>query len=82
VIGSDDAGVARRAEALGVDRAALETNPLAGTPARIVDRLGQWRERAGVTRVYLQTLDLGDLGDLGDLDQLELVASEVAPQLG
>ncbi len=76
MIGTDEAAVARRAEALGVDRAALDTNPLAGTPAQIVDRLGQWRERAGVTRVYLQTLDLGDL------DQLDLVASEVAPQLG
>jgi F420-dependent oxidoreductase-like protein len=75
VIGSDDAAVARRAEALGVDRAALDTNSLAGTPSQIVDRLGQWRERAEVTRVYLQTLDLGDL------DQLELVASKVAPQL-
>jgi alkanesulfonate monooxygenase SsuD/methylene tetrahydromethanopterin reductase-like flavin-dependent oxidoreductase (luciferase family) len=75
VIGSDDAAVARRAEALGVDRARLETNPLAGTPAQIVDRLGQWQEGAGVTRVYLQTLDLTDL------DQLELVASAVAPQL-
>ena len=75
VIGADDAAVARRAEALGVDREQLGTNPLAGTPAQIVDRLGQWRERAGVTRVYLQTLDLTDL------DQLELVAAEVAPQL-
>ncbi len=49
--------------------------PWRGHPAQIVDRLGQWRERAGVTRVYLQTLDLTDL------DQLELVAAEVAPQL-
>ncbi len=76
VIGRDDAAVARRAEALGIEDAQLATNPLAGTPSRIVDQLGQWRERAGITRVYLQTLDLTDL------DQLELVASEVAPQLG
>ena len=54
VIGSDDAAVARRADALGVDRAQLDTNPLAGTPSQIVDRLGRWRERAGVTRVYLR----------------------------
>jgi hypothetical protein len=37
--------------------------------------LGQWREEAGVTRFYLQLLDLADL------DQIELIASAVAPQL-
>ncbi|NMO90795.1 LLM class F420-dependent oxidoreductase [Actinomycetospora sp. TBRC 11914] len=75
VIGRDDAAVARRAETLGADREKLGDNPLAGTPAEIVDALGRWRERAGITRVYLQTLDLADL------DQLEIVASQVAPQL-
>ena len=43
---------------------------------RIVDALGTWRERTGASRVYLQVLDLADL------DAIELVASEVAPQLG
>jgi F420-dependent oxidoreductase-like protein len=76
VIGSDDAGVARRAEALGLDKDELGANPLAGTPAQVVDGLGRWRERTGVTRVYLQLLDLTDL------DALELVASAVMPQLG
>ncbi|HEY2193768.1 MAG TPA: LLM class F420-dependent oxidoreductase [Actinomycetospora sp.] len=75
VIGRDDAAVARRADALGADREKLRDNPLAGTPAEIVDKLGRWRERAGITRVYLQTLDLADL------DQLEIVAGQVAPQL-
>lgn len=75
VIGSDDAAIARRAEALGVGRDQLGDNPLAGSPAQIVDALGHWRERSGVTRVYLQVLDLADL------DALELVASEVAPAL-
>jgi alkanesulfonate monooxygenase SsuD/methylene tetrahydromethanopterin reductase-like flavin-dependent oxidoreductase (luciferase family) len=75
VVGSDDAEVARRASTAGVDPDQLADNPLAGTPAQIVDALGRWRERTGITRVYLQTLDLTDL------DQLELVASEVAPQL-
>ena len=40
-----------------------------------VDKLGQWREQTGITRVYLQ------LHDLADLDQIELIASEVMPQL-
>ncbi|HEY2222053.1 LLM class F420-dependent oxidoreductase [Actinomycetospora sp.] len=75
VIGSDDAEVTRRAGNLGLDTDELSTNPLAGTPAQIVDALGRWRERTGISRVYLQTLDLADL------DALELVASAVAPQL-
>ena len=44
--------------------------------AEVVDQLGKWRERTGITRFYLQLLDLADL------DQLELIAAEVAPQLG
>ena len=42
-------------------------------PAEVVDRLGQWREKTGITRIYLQLLDLADL------DQVELIAAEVAP---
>jgi F420-dependent oxidoreductase-like protein len=75
VIGATDAEVSRRAGSLGRTADALRANPLAGTPAEIVDRLGRWREKAGITRIYLQLLDLADL------DQLELVAAEVAPQL-
>ena len=40
----------------------------------MVDRIGQFAE-LGSQRIYLQTLDLDDL------DHLELVASEVMPQL-
>ena len=76
VIGATSAEVARRGESLGRSADGLRANPLAGTPAEIVDQLGHWRERAGVTRFYLQVLDLTDL------DQLDLVAAEVAPQLG
>ncbi|MEJ2871165.1 LLM class F420-dependent oxidoreductase [Actinomycetospora sp. OC33-EN08] len=76
VVGKDDAEVARRGEALGVGADQLADNPLAGTPAQIVDAIGTWRERTGVTRAYLQVLDLDDL------DAIELVAAEVAPQLG
>ena len=76
VIGTSDGEVARRAESVGQKPDELSTNPLAGTPAQIVDQLGRWREQTGISRVYAQVLDLADLG------QLDLVASEVAPQLG
>ena len=68
--------MARRALTIGKDVADLKANGLAWTPAEVVDRLGQWRERAGITRFYLQLLDLADL------DQIDLIAAEVAPQLG
>jgi alkanesulfonate monooxygenase SsuD/methylene tetrahydromethanopterin reductase-like flavin-dependent oxidoreductase (luciferase family) len=72
--GRDDAEVRRRAEAIGQDADELRANRIAGTPAECVDRIGQFAD-LGVTRIYLQTLDVDDL------DHLELVAAEVAPQL-
>ncbi|MCO1657092.1 LLM class F420-dependent oxidoreductase [Pseudonocardia humida] len=75
-VGRDDAEVARRAVTIGREASEVREQGLAGTPAEVVDRLGQWRERTGATRVYLQLLDLADL------DQVELIAAEVAPQLG
>jgi alkanesulfonate monooxygenase SsuD/methylene tetrahydromethanopterin reductase-like flavin-dependent oxidoreductase (luciferase family) len=68
--------VARRGRAIGREADELRANGLAGTPNEVVDRLGEWREKTGVTRLYLQLLDLADL------DQVELIASQVAPQLG
>ncbi len=75
-VGRDDAEVARRAQAAGRKLDDLSGSPLAGTVAQVVDALGQWRETTGITRIYLQMLDLTDL------DHLELIASDVAPQLG
>jgi F420-dependent oxidoreductase-like protein len=72
--GRDDAEIARRAAVIGRDVDELRKNGLAGTPAEIVDKIGTFAD-AGATRMYLQTLDLDDL------DHLELVASEVMPQL-
>ncbi len=46
-----------------------------GTPDEVVAKIESYRE-LGITRMYLQTLDLDDL------DHLELVASKVIPQLG
>jgi len=73
--GRDDAELAHRAAAIGRDVDDLRAHGVAGTPAEAVDVLGRYAE-AGATRVYLQVLDLADL------DHLDLVAAEVAPQLG
>jgi len=67
--GRDEAEVARRAEAAGQPQAGL-----AGSPAEVVDKLGQFAD-AGASRAYLQVLDLHDL------DHLELIAAEVLPQV-
>ena len=75
-VGRDDAEVARRAATIGQERRRAATRSAsAGTVAQVVDQLGTWREQTGITRFYLQLLDLADL------DQLELIAAEVAPQL-
>jgi alkanesulfonate monooxygenase SsuD/methylene tetrahydromethanopterin reductase-like flavin-dependent oxidoreductase (luciferase family) len=48
--------------------------PLHGTPDQVVDQIGRFAE-LGATRVFLQILDMTDL------DHLDVIASEVAPQL-
>ncbi|MFG2065008.1 LLM class F420-dependent oxidoreductase [Micromonospora sp. NPDC048871] len=72
--GKDEAEVARRAAAIGREPDELRENGLAGTPAEVVDKIGQYAA-VGSQRIYLQVLDLGDL------DHLDLVAAEVMPQL-
>ncbi|PSL56483.1 F420-dependent oxidoreductase-like protein [Saccharothrix carnea] len=74
-VGRDDAEVARRAAVIGREVDELRQNGLAGTPAEVVDKLGSWRGKTGISRAYLQVLDLADL------DHVELIAAEVAPQL-
>ncbi|TFV89483.1 LLM class F420-dependent oxidoreductase [Blastococcus sp. CT_GayMR16] len=73
-VGKDEAELARRAAAIGREVDELREHGVAGTPAEAVDILGRYVE-AGAERFYLQVLDLADL------DHLDLVASEVAPQL-
>jgi F420-dependent oxidoreductase-like protein len=73
-VGKDEAEVARRAAAIGREAGELRTNGVAGTPAEAVDTLGRYAE-TGAERIYLQVLDLADL------DHLDLIASEIAPQL-
>ncbi len=72
--GRDAAEVRRRAEAIGYPDDGLREIPLVGSPAEIVDKIGQFAE-AGTSRVHLQVLDLNDL------DHLDLIAGEVTPQL-
>jgi F420-dependent oxidoreductase-like protein len=48
--------------------------PLFGTPGQVVDQIGRFAE-LGASRVFLQILDLHDL------EHLDVIASEVAPQL-
>lgn len=77
VVGADDAQVSARARAIGRDEAELRAAGLAGTPTEVVDRIGTWVERTGITRLYLQVLDLSE--DV--VDHLELIAAEVLPQV-
>jgi F420-dependent oxidoreductase-like protein len=58
----------KRAEAAGGQA------PLYGTPAQVADQIGRFAE-AGATRMFLQIIDLSDL------DHLDVIASEVAPQV-
>ena len=74
-VGRDDSEIAARARTLGREVDELRANGLTGTPAEVVDRIGAWREKAGVTRFYLQLMDLNDL------DQIDLIAAQIAPQI-
>ncbi|WP_371618440.1 LLM class F420-dependent oxidoreductase [Streptomyces sp. NBC_00454] len=74
-VGKDDAEVARRAAAIGRDVDELKANGLAGSPAEVVQRIGEYGA-VGSSRLYLQLLDLDDL------DHLELISAQVLSQLG
>ncbi len=70
--GRDEAELKRRAAAIGREPDELRHNGLAGTPAEIVAKIGQYAG-IGAQRMYLQVLDLTDLA------HLELIAAEVLP---
>jgi F420-dependent oxidoreductase-like protein len=72
-IGRTEAEVSRRIGDVQ-DQAALRSRGVIGSPAQAVDTLGRYAE-AGCSRVYLQLMDLTDL------DQVELIGSDVMPQL-
>ena len=68
---ADEAGVARRAAAIGRDPDELRRAGAAGTVDETAATLNRWIE-AGVDRIYLQILDLTDL------EHLEVLATQVA----
>lgn len=70
--GASDAEASARAARIGRDPEQLAEEGFYGTPQQLVDRVGALQE-LGVSRVYLQVLDLADL------DHLELIAREVMP---
>jgi F420-dependent oxidoreductase-like protein len=71
--GKDDAEVARRAAAIGREVEELKEHGLAGSPAEVVDKIGQY-EQAGSSRIYLQILDLHDI------DHLQLISEQIRTQ--
>jgi F420-dependent oxidoreductase-like protein len=72
--GKDEAEFSRRAAAIGQEPDDLRRNALGGTPNEIAAKIAEYAE-IGAERVYLQVMDLSDL------DHLELLASDVSPQV-
>jgi alkanesulfonate monooxygenase SsuD/methylene tetrahydromethanopterin reductase-like flavin-dependent oxidoreductase (luciferase family) len=74
--GKDEAEFRRRAEAIGMKPEDFREGErgLGGTPGEVAAKIAQFAE-IGADRVYLQVLDLADL------DHLEVLASDVLPQV-
>ena len=73
-IGRTDAEAQRRAAPLHVTSALPPEDPVVGSPAQLVERIGEFAA-IGATRVHLRLIDFDDL------DHVELIAAEVLPQL-
>ncbi|MER6948067.1 LLM class F420-dependent oxidoreductase [Nonomuraea sp. NPDC000554] len=73
-VGRDQAELDRRAAAIGQDVASLREGGLAGTPAEVLEKIGEFA-KLGAERLYLQVLDLSDL------EHVELIAAEVLPHV-
>ena len=72
-VGATDDEFARRAEAIGRQPDEIRRlSAAAGTIDEVIEKLSAFRD-GGITRIYLQMLDLADL------DHLDLVAASVAP---
>jgi F420-dependent oxidoreductase-like protein len=70
--GATDADVARRAANIGREVDELKANGIAGTPGEVIEKIHMWGE-LGLSRLYLQVLDMKDL------DHVHLIASDVMP---
>jgi len=73
-VGADDGEYRRRAAAIRADPERLRERGLAGTAAEVADGLNALADQ-GITRAYLQCLDMRDL------DHLDLIAAEVMPHV-
>ncbi len=71
-IGESEPDVARRADRIGREPAELRANGLAGTVDEVKTKIQLFAD-AGVTRLYLQLLDLTDL------EQLAIMAEQIEP---
>jgi F420-dependent oxidoreductase-like protein len=72
--GRDEGEVARRASNIGREVEELSENGLAGTPSQVAEKILRYGE-LGVSRLYLQVLDMKDL------DHVQLIAKEVLPEV-
>ena len=73
-IGRTPSEVARRAAPLHVPSALPPEDPIEGSPSALVQRIGEMAE-IGAGRVHLRVTDMTDL------DHLDVIASDVLPQL-
>lgn len=73
-IGRTDAEAQLRAAPLHVPSALPPEDPVVGSPAQLVERIGEFAA-IGATRVHLRLIDMTDL------DHLDLIAGQVLPQL-
>jgi alkanesulfonate monooxygenase len=74
--GRTEAEFERRAKAIGREPAELRENGAAGLVEEVAATARRWAADTGITRLYLQVLDLHDL------EHLQLVAEEIGPHLG
>ena len=72
--GRSDAEIRRRAMPLREQSALPPEDPVIGPPSLLVDRIGELAS-VGATRIHLR------ITDMTDLDHVDLIASEVLPQL-
>ncbi|HUY16240.1 MAG TPA: LLM class flavin-dependent oxidoreductase, partial [Acidimicrobiales bacterium] len=70
--GENQVELERRATAIGRDLSELAENGLAGSPQQVAEKILHWGG-LGVSRLYLQMLDISDLEHVG------LIASQVLP---
>ncbi|MGX6605775.1 LLM class F420-dependent oxidoreductase [Micromonosporaceae bacterium Da 78-11] len=73
-IGRTDAEAARRAAPLHAPSALPPESPVIGSPAALVQRIGELAE-IGATRVHVRVIEMSDL------DLLDLIATDVLPQV-